>query len=101
MERRLHHLQHALVASLLIVLRLISAGTRWAYSSDADESDQRPPAAFMGIEVRLRDLERKYSLLADENRRLTLQLEGLAETSGEPSPEIRVSPPDPAIEAPP
>src|SRR5262245_5893967 len=89
MERHVPHLRLA-IASFLTALWLLFAGSRIAHSGDAEESAQDATAAPSGMEERIRNLERKYSLLADENRRLTLQLEGAPVTSGEPSPQIEM-----------
>src|SRR5262249_5749580 len=95
MERQVPHLRLAHLSSSLMALWLLSAGAQLALSGDAEESDQDASAASSGIEERLRSLEQKYSLLADENRRLTLQLEGVPGTGAETSPEIGMPVPDP------
>jgi hypothetical protein len=100
MERQIPYLRLAHVASLLMALLLLSGGAQRARSGDAEESDESSPAASTDIERRLRDLERQYSLLADENLRLTQRLNGLQESNGESSPEIGMAQPDPVIEPP-
>jgi hypothetical protein len=99
MERQVPHLRLARVASFLIALWLLSAAAQLALSGDTEEPDQNAPDATLGVEERLRNLERKSSQLADENRRLTLQLEGLPGASGKPSPEIGMPAADPASDA--
>jgi hypothetical protein len=99
MERWVHDHWLARVASLLVALWLTSGGGPFANSADAEEIGQIPPGASADIEDRLRDLERNYSLLADENRRLTTQLEELRDPGGEPAPEIGIPTPDPVSDA--
>ena len=71
-----------------------------AYPDDTGSSEPALSTDSASVEERLLDLERKYSVLADENRRLSLKIHEQPDEMAEVSPVIERAPPVSAFEAP-
>ena len=75
MGRRVHGSWLANFApGLLALLWLAGLATHPARPDDGEFSEPAPSLDSPSVEERLLDLEQKYSALADENRRLSLQI---------------------------